>query len=47
MSKLIYICARAGQGVPYGERDLAAVFERLTPDNLRPRPPRIIAGTGC
>ncbi|MBK8161639.1 MAG: hypothetical protein IPK65_00355 [Gammaproteobacteria bacterium] len=46
MSKLIYICARAGQGVPYGERDLAAVFERLTPDNLRPRPPRIIAGDG-
>lgn len=46
MSKLIYLCSRDGSPLGFGERDMERVLSRLTPDNLTPRPPRIIAGAG-
>ncbi len=46
MSKLIYLCARNVSELPFRRADIDAVFSRLTPDNLSPRPPRIIESKG-
>lgn len=46
MSKLVYICARAGSRLPYDEQDIERLSFLLTPDNINPRPPHIIAGDG-
>lgn len=46
MSKLIYLCSRTGEDLPYSSYDLERVLARLAPDNLAPRPPRILEGAG-
>ncbi|MCC6207116.1 MAG: hypothetical protein IT488_03040 [Gammaproteobacteria bacterium] len=47
MSKLVYLCSRLGEELPYTVRDMERVLARLTPDNLMPRPPRVITGEGA
>jgi hypothetical protein len=46
MSKLIYLCARKEVELPFKRSDIEIVFTRLTPDNLKPKAPRIIEGEG-
>lgn len=46
MSKLIYLCSRHGADLVWAAQDVSWVFGRLTPDNLAPRPPRMIEGEG-
>ena len=46
MSKLVYICARNSEKLPFDEKDIEQLSIHLAPDNIRPRSPRIIKGDG-
>ena len=46
MAKLIYLCARPGVNLPFSGKDLENLSAALCPDNIEPRPPRILEGDG-
>lgn len=46
MSKLIYLCARKGERLPFDSRDIQSISNRLIPDNIDGKPPVIIDGDG-
>mgnify|MGYP001581096636 CR=1 FL=1 len=46
MAKIVYLCSRQGARLPFSRTDMESVLSRLTPDNIIPRPPRIIEKEG-
>ncbi|KAF0191342.1 MAG: hypothetical protein FD165_1938 [Gammaproteobacteria bacterium] len=46
MSKAVFVTTRIGAPVKFGGRHITALSARLTPDNIKPVPPRVIEGDG-
>lgn len=47
MSKIVYLCSRAGRPITFNKNDIALLAKKLTPDNTQFQEPRIIKQDSC